>query len=45
LEEVKHQYLFGDESGYTFMDPNTYEQIILDKDIVGEKAVFLQDGM
>ena len=37
------QYLYKDNN-YNFMDPNTYEQIYLTDDIVGENAKFLLEG-
>lgn len=45
LEQTEHQYLFSDGDNYTFMNNETYEQVVVPKDIIGEPAVFLQDGM
>ena len=45
LEERELNYLYEDESGYTFMHPETYDQITVPKDIVGDQAVYLQEGM
>ena len=45
LDQDEHQYLFGDEDSYTFMNTENYEQIAVSKDIVGDAGVFLQDGM
>ena len=46
LEQEDYQYLFNDGSGtYTFMHNETYEQIEVSEDIVGDRAVYLQDGM
>ncbi|MBL4905813.1 MAG: elongation factor P [Sneathiella sp.] len=45
LEQKKHQFLFEDGNLLTFMDTVNYEQVSLSKDLVGEKALFLQDGM
>ena len=39
------QYLYTDGDVYTFMDTETYEQLELQKDFVGDRAAFLQDGM
>jgi elongation factor P len=41
----KMQYLFSDASGYTFMDLLTYEQVTLHRDMVGEDAKFLREGL
>ncbi len=45
LDQAEHQYLFSDESSYTFMNTETYEQVMVLKEIIGDAAVFLQDGM
>ncbi|OFX08423.1 MAG: elongation factor P [Alphaproteobacteria bacterium RIFOXYD12_FULL_60_8] len=46
VEQREHQFLFGDkDSGYTFMDQETFDQITLSHEIVGDQAGFLQDGM
>ena len=45
LDQAEHQYLFNDGEIYTFMNTETYEQIGVQKDIIGDPAVFLQDGM
>ena len=45
LEQKDHQFLFADGDMLTFMDTESYEQIELAADFVGERAAFLQDGM
>jgi elongation factor P len=45
LEQSEHQYLFSDGDNYTFMNNETYDQVVVSKDIIGDPAVFLQDGM
>ena len=45
LEQKDYQFLFADGDTLTFMDTETYEQIELATDFVGERAAFLQDGM
>lgn len=45
VQNRKMQYLFSDASSYVFMDNETYEQLSLDKDMLGEKGKFLQDSM
>lgn len=45
LDEHELQYLFHDGDAYTFMDTQSYEQMTLNKDLIGDGAVFLQDGM
>jgi len=45
LEQKDFQYLYEQGDMLVFMDNETYEQIELPKDFVGERAAFLQDGM
>lgn len=45
VEEVDYNYLFADDMGYTFMHPENYEQIIVTKDVCGDSAQWLQEGM
>jgi len=45
LEQKDYQYLYETDGMLTFMDTENYEQIELDRDFVGERAAFLQDGM
>lgn len=40
----KVQFLYKDNSGFTFMDLNTYDQFSLDNQTVGDGADFLVDG-
>ncbi|MCB9929816.1 MAG: elongation factor P [Alphaproteobacteria bacterium] len=39
------QFLFADGDNLTFMDNETFDQFIIPADLVGEPAVFLQEGM
>ena len=45
LEQKPHQFLYEDGELLTFMDTSNYEQVSLAKDMVRERAAFLQDGM
>ena len=45
LDEVQCTFLYADGNQLVFMHPETYEQITLNADMVGERATFLQDGM
>ncbi|HCM83287.1 MAG TPA: elongation factor P [Alphaproteobacteria bacterium] len=45
LDQIECTFLFGDDSGYTFMNKTDYEQISVPKDIMGDQAAYLQDGM
>lgn len=45
LEQKDQQFLFESDGMLTFMDAETYEQVELPVDILGERRPFLQDGM
>ncbi|MBL6932007.1 MAG: elongation factor P [Rhodospirillales bacterium] len=46
LEQKEYQYLYADGDMYTFMDNETYEQINLTAEMVGEEQVpYLQESM
>ncbi|MCF6445072.1 elongation factor P [Nereida sp. MMG025] len=45
LEQKDQQFLFESDGMLTFMDTDTYEQIELPADILGDRRPFLQDGM
>lgn len=46
LELKHHQYLFTDGEMYTFMDNETFEQLAVPADLIGEDLIpFLQEGM
>jgi len=45
LDEKNYQYLFSEGDDFTFMDQETFDQITVHKDAIGEPHVFLQDGM
>lgn len=45
LDQTDHQYLFSDGDTYTFMNTETYDQISVNKELIGDPAIFLQDGM
>ena len=45
LEETNYNYLYDDENNYIFMDPKTFEQIEIKKDIVGEKGKLLTENL
>lgn len=45
LEQKDYQFLYENDDMLVFMDNETYDQIELQKDFVGERAAFLQDGM
>jgi elongation factor P len=45
LDTKDFQYLFAEGDQLTFMDKDSYEQVQLPRDLLGEAAAFLQEGM
>jgi elongation factor P len=45
VEEKELQYLFKDGEQYTFMDNQSYEQITIPEEMIGDPAAFLTDNM
>lgn len=45
LEQKDYQFLYAEGQMLVFMDTETYEQLELQQDFVGDRAAFLQDGM
>ena len=45
LEETTFNYLYEDENNYFFMEPTSFEQVEIKKDIVGEKGKLLTENL
>ncbi len=45
LDEIKYNFLYEDEKNYFFMNPKSFEQIEMNKDIVGEKGKLLTENL
>ena len=45
LEESVYNFLYDDENNYIFMEPKSFEQIEIKKDIVGEKGKLLTENL
>ncbi|HUG46563.1 MAG TPA: elongation factor P [Sphingomicrobium sp.] len=45
LDTKDFQYLYADGDDLVFMDKDSYEQVQLPRDLLGDAAAFLQDGM
>ena len=45
LEDKTYNYLYEDDMGFNFMEPVTFDQIAVPKDIIGDHAVYLQENM
>jgi elongation factor P len=45
IEERNYTYLYEDGDGYHFMNPESYDQVQVSKDVVGDAAAYLQESM
>jgi len=45
LEENNFNYLYSDENNYIFMNPKTFEQTEIKKEIIGEKGKLLTENL
>ncbi len=46
VEETKHTYLYEDgDQGFVFMNPDTYDQVTVTKDMMGADAAYLAPEM
>ena len=45
VEDREHQFLYNDGEGFHFMSSENYDQITLQKDLVGDGAAYLQPEM
>ena len=45
VEDREFQYLYQDSGGFHFMNTETYDQVTLPSDIIGDQAAYLQPEM
>ena len=45
LEEITYNFLYEDENNYFFMEPKSFEQIEIKKDLIGEKGKLLTENL
>lgn len=45
VDERGYNFLYEDGEGFHFMEPETYEQLAVSADVVGDGKVYLQEGM
>jgi elongation factor P len=45
VEDRKHQYMYQDSDGFHFMNMETYDQVALPADVIGDQAAYLQPEM
>ena len=45
VDDRNYDFLYADGEGFHFMEPNTYDQVTVSPDVVGDDKVWLADGM
>ncbi len=45
VEDRDFSYLYEDGEGYTFMNSETYDQVVVPNDVIGDQSQYLQEGM
>lgn len=45
VDEREYDYLYEDGEGFHFMNPESYEQLAVSPDVIGDNKVYLQEGM
>lgn len=45
VDEREYDFLYEDGEGFHFMEPTTYEQVVVPVDVMGANKVYLQEGM
>jgi elongation factor P len=45
VDDRQYTFLYQDGEGFHFMNPESYEQLTVVSDVIGEQAAYLQEGM
>jgi elongation factor P len=45
VDDRNYNFLYQDGEGYHFMQPESFDQVVVSEDVVGDAASWLQDGM
>ena len=45
LEETKYNFMYEDENNFFFMEPKSFEQISINKDLIGKKGKLLTENL
>jgi elongation factor P len=45
VDEREYDFLYEDGEGFHFMNPESYEQVTVTPDVMGDNKVYLQEGM
>jgi elongation factor P len=45
VEDRDHTFLYEDGEGFHFMNPENYDQLVMDKETMGDSSAYLSEGM
>ena len=45
VEDFNYSFLYKDADGFTFMNEDNFEQVIVAEDVLGNQSIYLQEGM
>ena len=45
LEEIKYNFLYEDDENYFFMEPKSFEQLSIKRNVIGEKGKLLTENL
>ena len=45
VEDSTYSYLYQDADGYTFMNGENFDQVIVPPEVIGDQSIYLQEGM
>ena len=45
VDERDYDFLYEDSEGYHFMEPTTYDQVVVTDDVMGGNKAYVQEGM
>ncbi|MGB8813457.1 MAG: elongation factor P, partial [Paracoccaceae bacterium] len=45
VDEREYDFLYHDSEGYHFMEPESFEQVTVTEDVIGDQKVFLTEGL
>ena len=45
VDEREYDFLYEDSEGFHFMEPATYEQVVVTEDVMGANKLYVREGM
>ena len=45
VEDTSFSYLYNDAEGFHFMNPESFDQLVMDPETVGDASAYLEEGM